>query len=72
MWTTRSDRGSRIHLVRMLVTLALVLPACASHGAPATGSQTSKVTELHSVSELQERFNEDSGRVRLILLISPT
>jgi hypothetical protein len=56
----------------MLVTLALVLPACASHGAPATGSQTSKVTELHSVSELQERFNEDSGRVRLILLISPT
>jgi hypothetical protein len=31
-----------------------------------------KVAELGGVSDLRGRFNEDMGKVRLILLISPT
>jgi hypothetical protein len=57
-----------------LAALVLVFSACASSGRPGTESATgtAKVAELGGVSDLRERFNEDSGKVRLILLISPT
>jgi hypothetical protein len=29
-------------------------------------------TELRSVEELQKRFNEDEGSIRIVLLLSPT
>jgi hypothetical protein len=63
---------SRGRLLALLVLL-LAMPACtfgkSSSGATATGA---KVAELRSVSDLQERFNQDIGTVRLILLLSPT
>lgn len=59
-------------LVPMLSALALVSSSCSPYRATESSAKTSKVTELRSVSELQDRFNEDSGKVRLILLISPT
>ena len=57
-----------------LAALVLVFSACVSSGRSATEStpRTAKVAELGGVSDLRERFNEDSGKVRLILLISPT
>jgi hypothetical protein len=57
-----------------LAALVLVFSACASSGRPATETtrRTAKVAVLGGVSDLRERFNEDSGKVRLILLISPT
>lgn len=57
-----------------LAALVLVFSACASNGRPATETtpRTANVDELAGVSDLRERFNEDSGRIRLILLISPT
>jgi hypothetical protein len=72
-----SPRGSirtRIALFGLLAALVLVFSACASSGRPATENtpRTSKVAVLGGVSDLRERFNHDSGKVRLILLISPT
>jgi hypothetical protein len=61
-------------LVALLVPLAFISPACASRGSSA-GDPTAddaKVIELRNIAELQDRFNEDTGKVRLILLISPT
>jgi hypothetical protein len=57
-----------------LAALVLVFSACESSGRPATetATGTTKVAALGGVSDLRERFNEDSGKVRLILLISPT
>lgn len=57
-----------------LAVLVLVFSACESRGRPATETATgaAKVAVLGGVSDLRERFNEDSGKVRLILLISPT
>ena len=60
-------------LLSFLTALVLVFSACTSSGLEtqsATG--TAKVAELGGVSDLREGFNEDSGKVRLILLISPT
>ena len=64
----------RIALFGLLTALVLVFSACASSGRSETETtpRTSKVVELGGVSDLRERFNEDSGKVRLILLISPT
>lgn len=74
--STRGRRWPRLdHLVAIfLVLLALVSSACTSSRSsrPGTTATSPKVTELRSVSDLQKRFNRDSGKVRLILLVSPT
>jgi hypothetical protein len=61
-------------LLPILLALALASSGCTSGPSPGTGStsRNGRVAELRSISELRERFNEDSGKVRLILLISPT
>jgi hypothetical protein len=63
-----------IALFGLLAGLVLVLPACSSGGRPETETtpRTDEVAVLGGVSDLRERFNEDSGKVRLVLLISPT
>jgi hypothetical protein len=61
-------------LLPFLLAFALASSACTSGPSPETDSTSriGRVAELRSISELRERFNEDSGKVRLILLISPT
>ncbi len=68
----RCARGRLARLAAVLLALALASPACVSHGAAGPAGHASKVTRLRSVSELRDRFNKDSGKVRLILIISPT
>lgn len=68
----RSACGRLPRLVLALVALALVASACASRGSSGPNAPTSKVTVLGGVSELQDRFEQDRGKVRLILLMSPT
>lgn len=68
----RRFRARLARLVPLVLALALVSSACGSGGAAGSVGQTTKVIELQSISELQDRFNEDSGAVRLILLMSPT
>lgn len=68
-------RGRTVWLV---VIALLVGTACARAGstAPARGGgqagERTAVRDLASIGALQDRFEEDSGKVRLILLISPT
>jgi len=47
----------------------LLLLGCASQ---ITAEDTTSLIELTSVNELKDRFNEDEGSTRLILLLSPT
>jgi len=58
--------------------LALLLTGC-GRSNPATVSWDGpsaqagmRLTDLHSVGELQARFDQDAGKPRLILLVSPT
>ena len=47
---------------------AFALSSCTAGRHASSGS----ITDIQSVSELQSRFEEDSGVPRLILLLSPT
>ena len=61
-----------IALFGLLAALVLVFTACASSGPNTQTTRTDKVAVLGGVADLRERFNEDSGKVRLVLLVSPT
>jgi hypothetical protein len=59
------------------VLLALLIAGCGqSVGvAPPSAQQSAagmNLTDLHDISDLQARFNQDVGKPRLVLLVSPT
>lgn len=62
-------------MLAILLALAVASSACGSGANLETEespARSATVTELRNVSELGDRFNQDAGKVRLILLISPT
>lgn len=62
----------------MVVLLAVVITGCgqmnqnarSAANQPVTAAMT--LTDLHAVSDMQARFNQDAGKPRLLLLVSPT
>ena len=71
---------ARMTIVRWLLPalLALALAGCGHAGAvsvpwerPAPPAGLT-LTDLHAVDDLQTAFNQDAGKPRLILLVSPT
>ncbi len=65
-------------LVAAVLAFALAASACISDRSPPAGGTPDaappevRVTSLQDLSELRDRFNEDAGQVRLVLLLSPT
>jgi hypothetical protein len=62
-------------LIVALALLACLLVGCGHGGVlQATGPAlpASRLQDLHAVSDLQGRFEQDVGKPRLILLVSPT
>ena len=74
-------RRARMMLVLWLVpaALALALAGCGHAGAiisapwdrPAPPAGLT-LTDLHGIADLQTAFNQDAGKPRLIMLVSPT
>ena len=73
-------RRARMMLVLWLLPalLALALAGCGHAGAvsvpwerPAPPAGLT-LTDLHEVGDLQNAFNQDAGKPRLVLLVSPT
>ncbi len=69
---------SRAIIFWPFLLLALLLTGCGHSGAgtvpwdrPSAPAGMS-LTDLHDVGELQARFNQDAGKPRLVLLVSPT
>jgi len=60
-----------------LIVLWFLASACtgaggASRNETSSTSEAAPVQELASIATLREAFNHDAGKVRLVLLISPT
>ena len=60
-------------MIRSVPALVLVLMATAFLTAPAwPGNRVaSQVTDLSSVEQLRQRIQQDTGKVRLVALLSP-
>jgi hypothetical protein len=62
----------------LMVVLSVVMTGCAqvnrnaslAPNQPATAAMT--LTDIHDIRDLQARFNQDAGKPRLLLLVSPT
>ena len=70
-----SGQGHRAALVMLP---ALLLAACGSNELPPVTNASppeqprAVVHDLSSIQDLRDRFEEDAGSTRLVLLISPT
>jgi ABC-type glycerol-3-phosphate transport system substrate-binding protein len=70
-------RAARVLRLAALAALVLAAAACGGSGSEsgkeaAEASGSGAVTDLTSVDQLRERFNADAGKLRLIVLASPT
>lgn len=65
-------RGVKIGAVALLAATLLMSTACSSGQQQSTSGSPRAVVQLRSIQELRNRFNQDRGMVRLILLVSPT
>lgn len=62
-------------LALVLAACLLLAVACGSDSSPTAeggGGQTPSVRSVDSVLTLRAAFNEDRGRTRLLLILSPT
>lgn len=67
--------GRRVAIALALWVAAAALAGCGSSGdAPANEAtqQRASVTDISNVLELRAVFNEDPGKPRLLLILSPT
>ena len=66
-----ADRGRRV--VRALAAAVMLAASPLQRAAaPAEPPAEPTLDDLHSVDDLRSAFNRDAGKVRLILLLSPT
>jgi hypothetical protein len=69
---------SAFGLVATVLAFSLAASACTTDRSPPAGGTPDAappevhVTSLQDLSQLRDRFNEDAGQVRLVLLLSPT
>jgi hypothetical protein len=56
-----------IRLLAAVLALGIV-----SNGERAIVSAAAKLADLRGVEELKTLFNKDAGKIRLVLLVSPT
>jgi hypothetical protein len=62
----------------LMLLLTIVITGCGRViGSTPRPNQAStggamSLTDLHNMSDLQTRFNQDAGKPRLVLLVSPT
>jgi hypothetical protein len=58
--------------VGRIVLLALALAGCAGSASETRAPSVGGLTDLTEIEQLHERFNDEQGVPRLIVLLSPT
>ncbi len=67
-----TNSARRIRKMLVAVSIAFGLVVTLSVGYMLWKRSESRLIELHTVDELRERFNQNRGKPRLVLLLSPT
>lgn len=62
---------SRITGLKWLIVVSLIAAAIVL-GLFAAPRPKATLNDLHTVEQLRARFNQDKGKTRLVLLLSPT
>jgi hypothetical protein len=65
-----SNRHRRLGAVAVLVAMTAWGPSLAHSYTVATAAP--KLADLRGVDDLKTQFNQDQGKIRLVLLVSPT
>jgi hypothetical protein len=59
-------------LQAVVLLLALVAPSCGGAGSRLEEATPGRIVDLTSIEPLRQAFNDDEGRARVLLLLSPT
>lgn len=68
-------RKRQTAILALLLAAVLLVVGCSASGSSSTAAPagtSDQVKSLTDVAQLQDKFNEDKGSVRLVLLLSPT
>jgi hypothetical protein len=62
----------RTATITLVAAVALAASGCGGNSTKTSATSRQRLTDLHSISQLQTAFRKASGQPRLIVLLSPT
>jgi len=62
----------RSAMIALVVAVALTASGCGGSSTKTSATSQQRLTDLHTISQLQTAFQKASGQPRLIVLLSPT
>jgi len=63
---------SRAAVITLVTAVALAASGCGGSSTKTSAASQQRLTDLHTISQLQTAFQKASGQPRLIVLLSPT
>lgn len=62
----------RAAMITLLAAVVLAASGCGGSSTKTSATSQQRLTDLHTISQLQTAFQKASGQPRLIVLLSPT
>ena len=62
----------RAATITLVAAVALAASGCGGSSTKTSATSQQRLTDLHTIRQLQTAFQEASGQPRLIVLLSPT
>ena len=62
----------RAATIALLAAVAFAASGCGGSSTKTSATSQQRLTDLHTISQLQTAFQKASGQPRLIVLLSPT
>ena len=62
----------RSAMIALVAAVAITAAGCGGSSTTTSATSQQRLTDLHTISQLQTAFQKASGQPRLIVLLSPT
>jgi ABC-type glycerol-3-phosphate transport system substrate-binding protein len=62
----------RTAIITLVAAVALAASGCGGSSTNTSATSQQRLTDLHTISQVQTAFQKASGQPRLIVLLSPT